>query len=247
MRRLIAWLLPALLVAGPTQAAFECLPGPAPGGLGDWAWPDRGGRRGVHGSIALGRPVSIENLFWSQALAGWRGRRFALSGDVYSLGLQNLYRESSAGLWLGFRSIGAGIRAWRTAWEDGTSRAGWTCEGEVRRSRGPFAVRFALQGLTLGERDPSAPEERFCLGADLRAGADLLIGVATIRSTTRSAMLGRLEWSPLPGFSLSETIIFPGSTARSGIEIGTEALSVGLWAEPSERLGLRTGVLCSVR
>jgi hypothetical protein len=244
MRGFLACLLPALFIAGPAQAAFECLPGPAQGGLGDWAWPD-GERPGVHASVALGRPASIGKLIWSQAVAGWHGRRFSLSGDVYSLGLEDLYRESSAGLWFGFRSIGAGIRAWRAAWDDGTSRAGWTCEGDVRRSRGPFAVRFALQGLPLGKGDSCAPEERFCLAADLRAGADLLIGAAAIRSATRSILLGRLRWSPLPRFTLSETLIYPGSTARSGIEIGIERLSVGLWVEPSERLGLRTGVLCS--
>lgn len=246
MRPVALRLLVLVLFALPADAAFECLPGPAPGGLGDWAWPDKG-RPGICASVAAGRPAAVDDLLWSQASASWRGRRVSISGDLYSLGLENLYRESAAGLWLGYRSIGAGVRGWRIGWADGTARAGWTFEGEARRCRGPLAVSFAAQGITTGKRDPAAPESRFCLGADLRAGSDLVLGAAAIRSSDRSAILGRLQWSPLPLLTLHEAILVPGSTSRSGIEIGTATRSVGLWVEPSERLGLRSGIMCCVQ
>jgi hypothetical protein len=246
VRRILPRLLPLLFYFGTARAAFECLPGPAAGGLSDWAWPLQE-RPGTRASASLGRPASIDGLAWCYTRAGWRARRAALAADIYSLGLDGLYRESSAGFWLESRGAGAGARYWRATWEDGTRCSGWTGEVEARRCRGPVAIRCAAQGIPLGRIDPSAPRMRFSAGAALRMGAGLVVGATAVQSERQSSILTRLDWSPLPFLAFSETVRIPGSSALSGIEIATGSLAIGIWAEPTVRLGLRTGVRCSVR
>ncbi len=246
MRRIVPRLLLLFLHVGTARAAFECLPGPAAGGLSDWAWPLQE-RPGTRAAVSLGRPASIDGLAWCYTRAGWRGRRAALAADIYSLGLDGFYRESSAGFWLESSGAGVGSRYWRASWEDGTQRSGWTGEVEARRCRGVVAIRCAAQGIPLGRIDPSAPGMRFCAGAAFRMGAGLTLGATAVQAEDRSSILTRLDWSPLPHLSFSETVRLPGSSALSGIEIATGSLAIGIWAEPTSRLGLRTGVRCSVR
>jgi hypothetical protein len=247
MRSRFLRLLLLFFLVPPAQGAYECLPGPAPGGLGDWArQPDRIAP-GVRCTLALARPAAIDGLAWSYARGGWGTRSLLVSGDLYSFALHEIYRETSVGLWAALRPVGIGLRRWQTEWGDGTRRAGWTWEAETRRSRGSLEIRFAGQGFPIGLEDRSGPPRRVALSTDFRPRSDLGLGLTAVHAASGSLLIGRLAWSPLSEVTLSETVRFPGSTARSGLELKTGSVSMGVWIEPTASLGPRTGIRCAFR
>lgn len=246
MRRLLLCAVLTCVSAGRGGASFECLPGPAAGGLADRAWEAERMRAGVHGSFSLGRPAAVEGLSWVHLSAVAGSRRIAFSAHLYSLRLEDVYRETSGALWIESRPIGLGIRRWQVDWGGESSLAGWTWEGEVRRRRGPLEVRLAGQGLPLVGKTLAGPERRLSLAARLRAGAGLAMSTSAVRRAERSMLILRLDWTPITRFVVSESFRYPGSTAESALEIGTGRFSLGLWVEPAGAVGLRSGARCSI-
>lgn len=231
----------------PARAAFELLPGPAAGGLADWAWSGIPASAGFQADLSLGSPAALRDLGWTHARGIWRGRHAHASVEGFLLALDDLYREESLGVWTGLRGAGVGLRRWRVAWQDGTRRSGLTIGAQaIQRIRG-LTLEMAVQDLSVGGADRSAPRPRVSLGAGLTAGRDLSLGLSAYRSDRDAGGIVRLSWAPIDGLVLYQTIHYPKPDPRSGLGVASGRANFSLWIEPSPMIGPRIGLTCSLR
>ncbi len=239
-------LLLAPTISGPAMGSFERLPGPAPGGEGSWLWdwPTTPGRdSGVR--FAIGTPAAVDGLGWSQARARASIACFRVEADAYLLGLDDLYRETALGVWLGRGILTVGARRWDVAWKDDAHRAGWALSTRAAARVGPFDVDFATQDIAIGGWASSAPMTRFGGGLAYRASPLLRIGGSVFRGPSGPGCQTCVRWSPVPEIGFREAIRVPGRILESGIEVRAARVTVGLWLEPSLDLGSRIGISCA--
>jgi len=243
-------LLAALFTCtGPVLGAYECLPGPAPGGASDWAWDASRGSAGRHRfstCLSLGRPAAASGLAWSHMRVRGFWRPWSLAPEVYVLGLEDIYREALAGLWGGWRELSVGVRRWQASWSDGTRRGGWTLSGCARMHRKGIDLELAAQDIAFRPREASAPRPRFGLTVALRGDENLSFSAGAFRADTEGGMLLRVRWSPWPGVAVHEQLGLPGNDLRSGLEMCAHRARVLLWLDPYLEVGPRVGIACSL-
>jgi hypothetical protein len=194
--------------------------------------------------LSLGRPAAVDDLVWTHA---WGSRRIAkvdCLAEFYSLGLDDLYREGIAGLWVSTRGVGVGLRRWQVTWGDGFQRGGWTASAEVLLRRGRTSGRVVAQDLAMTLPDRTAPRPTLAADFSRSIGATLDAAAAVRRSRLGSAFVWRLRWTPVPCLGLTEEFLTPG-TFTSGVELRTSRLRAGLWYAPLAAIGARTGVSLS--
>ncbi len=240
--KIVISLLLCLVYAGAARAAFESLPGPAPGCASVWAWPVRETKAAAwSGGLAMGHPAAVDDLIWTHA---WCGRRIAkvdCLAEIFSFGLDDLYREGIAGLWVSTRGIGVGLRRWQATWEDGLQRNGWAASAEVLLRRGRTSCRIVAQDLAMTRSDRTAPRPALAVALSRPIGSTLDAAAAARRSRLGGAFVWRLRWTPVPCLGLTEEFLTPG-TFTSGVELRTSRLRAGLWYAPLAAIGPRTGV-----
>ncbi len=243
--KIVIALMFCLVSAGVVRAAFESLPGPAPGCASVWAWPLREARAAPwSGGLSLGHPAAVDDLVWTHA---WGGRRIAkvdCLAELFSFGLDDIYREGIAGLWVSTRGIGVGLRRWQVTWADGLQRHGWTASAEVLLRRGRTSGRVVAQDLAVSQSDRTAPRPTLAAICSRPIGSTLDAAAAVRRSRLGGAFVWRLRWTPVPCLGLTEEFLTPG-TFTSGVELRTSRLRAGLWYAPLAAIGARTGVSLS--
>jgi len=236
---------------GAASAAFECLPGPARGGLSDWLWDPAGPRRGFAGCAAFGSPAAIPDLGWSWAEIRFGTGRRGLRSGLYFLRFADVYRESVAGLVLDHGRFSIGARRWEVLWDDDAladlpaKRHGWTACAEARASWKRAVLRLAGEGVALGRPDAAAPPPRSSFDLDLGLGGGIRAGAAGFRTRDGSGWIGRASFAPLQVVTLRQEVVWPGNALRSEIEMRVGRIGTDLWIEPSTALGPRVGVRCS--
>ena len=236
-----------LAACGPAAGApFDALPGPVSGSLNDWAGIERHAGGGAGISIAAGRPAAIEQLGWGHLLAGGRLLRLRVRLEAFYFGLEDLYRESAAGLWVGAGGIEVGLRRWGIEWEGEGKEYGWSLSGSLQRRIGRLTLCAAAQDLPLAER-VAGPLLRFGGNGTIRLSPAVHLGVLAHRAADGAAGgAGEIAWAPLAGVAIRQRISLPGRQAQTGLEVGSGAGSVAFWWEPTERLGSRIGLLLNV-
>jgi hypothetical protein len=222
-RATLGLLLLFAAVGGQARGSFECLPGPASGGLSDWAgrtaFSAPAGREAWTGCVALGRPASIADLGWSHALARWRSGSVSLAGEGFFMAFDDLYRESVIGVWTARDGVSLGLRRWQVDWQGGTQRSGWTLSGQALVRRGRIDVRLAAQDQQLDRRDPAAPERRLAVAAGVRLNASLALEGGLFRSGAGAGIQGALRWSPIPSVTIHQGFRLPEAMLLSGVEL----------------------------
>ena len=235
---------------GTALGSFECLPGPAPGGLADWvglvAFPSGRQPSGWSGSLAIGRPAAVENLAWSYAAGRWTGCGTSLCAEGFLLALEDLYRESLVGIWGRYGAISAGVRRWQVDWQGGSPRSGWTVCGLLVARHRQVEMRIATQDLPLGRRDAAAPERRLGATVGLRVHPSVIVEATLFRSQDEPGLQGALRWSVLPWVTLHQEVRFPDQMLQSGLEFDVGWAKPSVWVEPTSMLGLRIGVACAL-
>ncbi len=247
MRICLLFILFCELLPAGARGAFECLPGPAAGGQTNWAWGTGDEAARARASFAIGRPATVEGLAWSHAQVRVGALDWKLSGEVYLLALEDLYRESVAGIWAGRGRLYLGVRFWRVGWADGTARSGGTLGVDARPRIRKIRLRVVAQDIAIGRRDVAAPPSCVSISARIRAAQTLDLEIGARRSRGGTLALGGVSWTPLPPFSLYQNLRIPGEIVQSGIECAAPNAAFALWVEPSARLGPRIGLKCSLR
>jgi hypothetical protein len=226
-------------------AAFESLPGPAPGGASHWAWSLRDGRAAAwRGGLSIGRPAAVDGLAWTHAWGGRRLGRLDLVAELYGFGLHDLYREGIAGLWMSSRGLGIGLRRWQAAWGDGLQRNGWTGCAELALRRGRTSGRLVAENIAPASPDRAGPRPAMAVSLARRIGTALDATASIRRSRLGSTGVWRIHWSPVSAVGLTEEFVTPGSLT-SGLELRASRLRVGLWFTPLAAIGPRTGISLS--
>jgi hypothetical protein len=239
-------LVIVLTTAVQARGSFERLPGPAPGGNGGWVWDWPVRPRHASGArLSIGNPAAVDGLGWSHARARASIAHFRIEADAYLLGLDDLYRETAAGVWCGRGILTVGARRWDIAWKDDARRAGWTLSAGVASRIGGVDVDIAAQDLPLGRRESCAPPSRFGGGAEYGTSPFLRIGGDIFRDPSGPGCLAHVRWAPVPEISFREAVRAPGGILESGVELRAGGTTVGLWLEPSVGLGTRIGISCA--
>lgn len=243
-------LVTAVAVSPAALAAFECLPGPTPGGLSDWAGMEAfnglAAGRGVSATVAIGRPAAVDRLAWSYASVNYSARHLGLFAEGYHLAFEDLYRESVVGLWAGRSGVWVGLRGWQAEWVGGIRRGGWTVSALARTAVRPLRLRLTAQDFPLNRTDdPASPVLRLGCSADLRLHRSLAVSGGLFRSRIGAGVHGELRWSPIASVTIRQELRFPSDLLQSGLELDVGHLKTGFWIEPSSRIGPRIGLVCS--
>jgi hypothetical protein len=163
-----------------------------------------------------------------------------LTGEVFGLGLEELYREEVEGIWILSRGVGGGLRHWRTSWEDGERRSGWTGSLEATARRGRSAARIVAQDLALDRADRAGPRSAVAAELSHRVASTVEIAAAIRRERKANAFSWRVRWTPVPAIALTEELMTPGAFA-TGVEIHVARLCAEVWVAPVDAIGARTG------
>jgi hypothetical protein len=234
------------LAPAPVTGSFECLPGPAPGGVSDWVarttYEEVAQMKSWQGSFSLGSPASVAGLVWSHAWGSRALGKAYLAGEGYVLALDQVYRENLLGIWFGVGQATLGFRHWQVWWTDFGRRAGWTGSGQAGFRRGRFEVRGAVQDVRLGRGQECAPQQRIGGAVRVRARAGLSFLIAMHRSRDRSGGWVGLRWSYSSLLCLYQEFSIPGGSLRTGLGVETVGKGFGLWFEPTSQLGWRLGL-----